>query len=136
MISSPGRDSISASCRSRLRKAAPAANRSSLADRRLRSGLARCVARACVYNRRMPRIQVYLPDELHREVKRSGLSPSELLQEAVRSELLRRQQIARLDEYLGELEQEVGKPTRANKTRADAIVRRMTRPRRTARHAS
>lgn len=91
---------------------------------------------ACVYNRRMPRIQVYLPDELHREVKRSGLSPSELLQEAVRAELLRRQQIARLDEYLGELEQEVGKPTRAVKTRADAIVRRMTRPRRTSRRAS
>jgi hypothetical protein len=84
----------------------------------------------------MPRIQVYLPDDLHREVKRSGLSPSELLQEAVRSELLRRQQIAQLDEYLGELEQEISKPTRANKTRADAIVRRMTRPRRTARRAS
>ncbi len=91
---------------------------------------------ACVYNRRMPRIQVYLPDDLHREVKRTGLSPSELLQEAVRSELRRRQQIALLDEYLGELEQEVGKPARADKARADAIVHRMTRPRRTARRAS
>ena len=82
----------------------------------------------------MPRIQVYLPDELHREVKRSGLSPSELLQGAVRSELQRRQQIARLDEYLGELQEEVGKPTRTEKAHADAVVRRMTRPR-TARRA-
>src|SRR5260221_10482522 len=89
----------------------------------------------CVYTRRMPRIQVYLPDELHREVKRSGLSPSELLQGAVRSELQRRQQIARLDEYLAELQEEVGKPTRTEKVRADAVVRRMTR-RRTARRAS
>ncbi|MBA3376993.1 MAG: hypothetical protein H0U00_14480 [Actinobacteria bacterium] len=83
----------------------------------------------------MPRIQVYLPDELHRELKRSGLSPSELLQDAVRSELQRREQIARLDEYLGELQEEVGKPTRAEKARADAVVRRMTR-RRPARRAS
>jgi hypothetical protein len=82
----------------------------------------------------MPRIQVYLPDELHREVKRSGLSPSELLQRAVRSELQRRQQIDRLDEYLGEIQEELGKPTRAEKARADAVVRRMTRPR-TARRA-
>ncbi len=83
----------------------------------------------------MPRIQIYLPDDLHRELMRSGLSPSKLLQEAVRSELRRRQQLARLDEYLDDLKKEVGKPTRADKARADAIVRRMTRPRR-ARRAS
>jgi hypothetical protein len=83
----------------------------------------------------MPRIQVYLPDDLHREVKRSGLSPSELLQGAVRSELQRREQIARLDEYLGELQKEVGKPTRVEKARAEAVVGRMTR-RRPARRAS
>jgi hypothetical protein len=83
----------------------------------------------------MPRIQVYLPDDLHREVKRSGLSPSELLQDAVRSELQRREQIARLDAYLSELEQEVGKPSRAAKARADAVVRRISR-RRTTRRAS
>jgi metal-responsive CopG/Arc/MetJ family transcriptional regulator len=83
----------------------------------------------------MPRIQVYLPDELHRALKRSGLSPSELLQDAVRSELQRRQQIAQLDEYLSELQGEVGKPTRAEKARAEAVVRRITR-RRTARRAS
>lgn len=88
-----------------------------------------------MYTRRMPRIQVYLSDELHREVKRSGLSPSELLQDAVRSELQRREQLARLDEYLSELQKEVGKPTRAEKARADAVVRRIARPR-PARRAS
>jgi hypothetical protein len=83
----------------------------------------------------MPRIQVYLPEALHREVKRSGLSPSELLQQAARSELRRLQQIARLDEYLGELRQELGEPSRAEKARADVVVRRMTQPRRTTRRA-
>lgn len=88
-----------------------------------------------MYIRRMPRIQVYLPDELYREVKRSGLSPSALLRDAVHSELQRRQQIARLDEYLAELLEEVGKPTRTEKARADAVVHRMTR-RRAPRRAS
>jgi hypothetical protein len=83
----------------------------------------------------MPRIQVYLPDELHRELKRSGLSPSELLQDALRTELRRREQIRRHDQYLRELEEEVGEPTRADKVRAEAIVRRITR-RRTTRRAS
>lgn len=83
----------------------------------------------------MPRIQVYLPDELHREVKRSGLSPSELLQEAVRAELRRREQLAEHDKYLHDLQEEVGEPTRADKARAEVLVRRITR-RRTARRAS
>jgi post-segregation antitoxin (ccd killing protein) len=33
----------------------------------------------------MPRIQVYLPDDLYQQVKERGLPASELLQEAVRS---------------------------------------------------
>lgn len=110
-------------------------NSVSIAASRLTWYPGHCEAGVCMYSRRMPRIQVYLPDELHREVKRSGLSPSELLQAAVRSELQRREQIARLDEYLGELERDVGKPSRADRTRADATARRMTR-RRTARRAS
>lgn len=32
-------------------------------------------------------MQVYLPDELYDEVKHRGISPSELLQQAVRAEL-------------------------------------------------
>lgn len=82
----------------------------------------------------MPRIQVYLPDELHREVKRRGLSPSELLQEAVRAEITRREQIARLDDHLADLRDELGEPSTAERARAEALVRRMSR--RKARRAS
>lgn len=83
---------------------------------------------------RMARIQVYLPDELHRALKRSGLSPSELLQDAVRAEVRRREALAGIDEYLKELNEEIGEPPRAEKARAEAIVKRLTR-RRTARRA-
>jgi hypothetical protein len=98
-------------------------------------GVGRCRSSVCVYIRRMPRIQVYLADDLHRALKRSGLSPSELLQDAVRAELQRREQVARLDEYLSELEHEVGKPSRADKNRADALVKKIAR-RRTTKRAS
>jgi post-segregation antitoxin (ccd killing protein) len=70
-------------------------------------------------------MQVYLPDELYREVKEHGLRASELLQEAVAIELRRRELEARADEYLAELIAEVGEPTEAEMTRADAIARRL-----------
>lgn len=75
--------------------------------------------------RRMPRIQVYLPDDLYRQVKERGLPASELLQEAVRVELRRRELEARADEYLADLIAEVGEPTTAEMARADAIARRL-----------
>ncbi len=74
---------------------------------------------------RMPRMQVYLPDELYREVKERGLPASELLQEAVTAELRRRELESRADEYLAELITEVGEPTEAEMARADAIARRL-----------
>jgi hypothetical protein len=82
----------------------------------------------CVYTMCMPRIQVYLPDDLHRAVKRLELSPSELLQKAVRSELERRDKIAELDRYIEELEREVpSKPTPEEKAHNDALLRRIER---------
>jgi hypothetical protein len=75
--------------------------------------------------RRMPRMQVYLPDDLHRAVKEHGLAASELLQEAVRVELRRRELQAASDEYLSELLDEVGQPTPAETARAQAIARRL-----------
>lgn len=62
----------------------------------------------------MPRLQVYLPDDLHYQVKKQGLSPSELLQQAVRAELHRRELDAAADSYLAELIEEVGEPTVAD----------------------
>lgn len=70
-------------------------------------------------------MQVYLPEALYREVKERGLPASELLQEAVVAELRRQELEARADEYLAELLAEVGEPSEAESTRADAIARRL-----------
>lgn len=73
----------------------------------------------------MPRLQVYLPDALYKEVKKLALPASELLQDAVRAEVRRRQLAAESDRYISELEKEVGEPTIADRARAAAIVRRI-----------
>lgn len=75
--------------------------------------------------RRMPRMQVYLPDELYRQVKELGLPASELLQAAVAAEVRRQELEARADEYLEDLLAEVGEPSDAEVARADAIARRL-----------
>ena len=75
----------------------------------------------------MPRMQVYLPEDLYRAVKERGLAASELLQEAVRVELLRRQLLEASDDYLSELLDEVGQPTPEETARAQAIARRLVR---------
>ena len=79
----------------------------------------------CQSVRRMPRLQVYLPDDLYDELKRRDLPASELLQIAVRAELERRDVLDATDEYLTELAAEVGEPTERQQSRADAIVRRI-----------
>ena len=73
----------------------------------------------------MPRMQVYLPDALYREVKSRGLPASELLQEAVTAELRRQELEARADEYVAELINEIGEPSEADLARADEIARRL-----------
>jgi post-segregation antitoxin (ccd killing protein) len=77
--------------------------------------------------RRMPRMQVYLPDDLYEAVKTRGLAASELLQDAVRVELRRRQLLEATDEYLAELLIEVGEPGPEETVRAQAIARRLSR---------
>lgn len=75
--------------------------------------------------RRMPRLQVYLPDDLYDELKVRELPASELLQEAVRAELERRVALEATDAYLGELAAEVGEPSPRQVARADVIARRI-----------
>lgn len=71
----------------------------------------------------MPRVQVYLPEELYRAVKDLGLPISELSQEAVRRELRRRELLQETDRYLAELAEEVeGSPTPEELTAADAWI--------------
>jgi post-segregation antitoxin (ccd killing protein) len=77
--------------------------------------------------RRMPRMQVYLPDHLYQAVKERGLAASELLQEAIRIELRRRELVEASDDYLNELLDEVGQPSSEETARAQAIARRLVR---------
>ncbi|MGI8632380.1 MAG: hypothetical protein ACR2NA_07525 [Solirubrobacterales bacterium] len=73
----------------------------------------------------MPRMQVYLPDGLYRAVKERDLPASELLQEAVTAEVRRQVLNEEADSYLEELIAEVGEPSARERTRADAIARRI-----------
>jgi post-segregation antitoxin (ccd killing protein) len=75
--------------------------------------------------RRMPRMQVYLPDDLYRAVKERGLPASELLQEAVEAELRRQRLNDEAESYVAELVAEVGKPSARERARAAAIARRI-----------
>jgi post-segregation antitoxin (ccd killing protein) len=73
----------------------------------------------------MPRMQVYLPDDLYAEVKAQELPASELLQQAVRAELRRRALLQETDRYLEELVAEVGAPSARDLAAAEEIVARL-----------
>ena len=78
-------------------------------------------------NGRMPRMQVYLPDDLYELVKAHGLPASELLQKAVRAELRRLDLLAKTDLYVADLVAEVGPPTADQRARAGVVARRIAR---------
>jgi len=73
----------------------------------------------------MPPMQVYLPNELHDEVKRRGISPSELLPQAVRAEMRRSALQEEADRYVAELIDEVGAPSEDAAEKAESIARRL-----------
>ncbi|MFN0027924.1 MAG: ribbon-helix-helix domain-containing protein [Acidimicrobiales bacterium] len=78
----------------------------------------------------MPRVQVYLPDELYEELKRRALPASELLQAAVRAEIRRLNLLAATDAHLAELESTLtATATAAERERADIVARRVARRR-------
>ena len=66
----------------------------------------------------MPRIQIYLPDDLYEAVKQRGLPISELSQFAVREELRRDALRAETDRYLDELAAKLGGPPTADELAA------------------
>lgn len=72
-------------------------------------------------------MQVYLPDELYRMVKERGLPASELLQEAVRTELRRQDLLSETDRYLNQLVEEVGSPSPKAVARAEALAAKIAR---------
>lgn len=73
----------------------------------------------------MPRVQVYLPDDLHEELKRRGLPASELLQVALRAELERQDALDETARYLNELTTDVGEPSQRQRAHAESIARRV-----------
>ena len=73
----------------------------------------------------MPRMQVYLSDDLYKQVKTRHLPASELLQEAVRAEVRRQDLLGETDAYLADLLDEVGQPSQQEQARAHAIARRI-----------
>ena len=75
----------------------------------------------------MPRMQVYLSDELYALVKKRRLRASELLQKAVRAELRRQDLVAASDRYVADLVEQVGRPSAAERARAGAVVSRIAR---------
>jgi post-segregation antitoxin (ccd killing protein) len=83
--------------------------------------------------RRMPRMQVYLPDDLYKLVKKGRLPASELLQGAVRAEVRRRELLREADRYVADLTTEVGEPSARQRARASALVQRIVQrqPRKT-----
>jgi hypothetical protein len=113
----------------------PQLNGGTLADESLRALGHPSVAPGSVVCilRRMPRMQVYLPDDLYKLVKKSRLPASELLQDAVRAEVRRRELLREADRYIVDLTAEVGEPSTRQRARAAAIVQRVVarRPRKT-----
>ena len=73
----------------------------------------------------MPRMQVYLPEDIYKQVKARALPVSEILQNAVKTELRRQELLAETDRYLDALIAEVGEPTPRQRGRANAKVRRI-----------
>ena len=73
----------------------------------------------------MPRMQVYLSDELYDVVKSQGLSASRMLQDAVRQHCDRQEKIRAAHEYAEEVFAELGPPTAEEIEWAETKARRI-----------
>lgn len=76
----------------------------------------------------MPRLQVYLPDDLYRAVKDRGLPASDLLRRAVQAELRRQTLLEETARYVDELVAKVGIPDDAAMAKAEAVADQVRRP--------
>jgi hypothetical protein len=76
----------------------------------------------------MARVNVSMPDELHQRARQAGLNISRLAQQAVGRELERLAKIAALDNYLDEMEAELGPIGGAERAAAEEWVDRVLDP--------
>jgi len=78
-----------------------------------------------VYNMRMARVNITIPDDLYRQARAVGLNVSQLAQQALRAELDRLAKIAELDAYLAALEGELGPTSESERSEAAKWVDRV-----------
>ncbi len=74
---------------------------------------------------RMPRVHVYLPDDLYSAMRDREWSPSKMLQDALRTELRREELVAEMQRYVDELTEEIGEPTAEAMRYAESIVQKV-----------
>lgn len=75
----------------------------------------------------MPRMQVYLPEDLYRAVKDRGLPASDMLRKAVQAELRRQALLEETSRYVDELVAEVGAPDATALAKAEAVAQQVRR---------
>ena len=73
-------------------------------------------------------MNISISDDLVRRAKEAGLNVSKLARDAIIEELERLAKIAAVDEYLAELESELGPISPEEQARADALVERLLNP--------
>lgn len=78
-----------------------------------------------VYTVRMPRVNIWLPDDLHRTAKDLGLPISELAQRAIAAEVGRLRKVELLDAYLAELDDVLGPPSKEELAAAERWAGRL-----------
>jgi len=76
----------------------------------------------------MTRVNISIPDELHRRAKEAGLNISRLTRKAIVAELERLAKIAAVEEYIAELEAEQGPPTEQEMADAKAWIEQVYGP--------
>ncbi len=69
---------------------------------------------------RMARVNVYLPDDLHRDAKAAHLNVSELCQAAVREELGLRSRVEAMEHHLRQIEEAFGPASETEVAAAEA----------------
>jgi len=78
---------------------------------------------------RMDRVNISIPEELHRRAKDAGLNISKLARSAIVEELERLAKIAAAEQYLAELEAELGPPSAEEEAEAEAWGNKLFGPR-------